>query len=585
MLSEEDGGMDYDELTLNPLLVEIEAETDLDSKKEKQRRYWSAKEEQHFFEIWGRDNWRLTRHGKNTIFFAQWANELKERFDIEVKPEEIQAKVNQTRAKFRQVKKQIAADKNAARWKKFGIIDKILKNQYRPKDAEPVPKEALENNRDIDLSEVGSPPSPPRSARQSSPTSITSSSNTQEATNNASTTENNNGSMLLDVPASSEDIDIKSESEFLADSSITTSLFNTSTELFSDTIEEIKTEFTSEFPSFGNYPQPNHIDAQPPTQDYDDEEPQLHTLQTPQQLLEQQQQQQQTIQASSNHLVEQSTPQQQVLKIQQPQQQQQPPDVILNLNANALSTLQNLGNGNPMLADDTRLSSQQQQQRQTPLQPAQLKLKLQQQQQQHQPSQLPAPPDTHALVAISSSHSSASSSPSIYIKDEPDSPDTLSLTTVTINEHNSSYSPRRNASPTMAAVKYKHNSNLNSLPKPIAMHLSNTNNNNNSNGVFKSQTKTHLPPSSASLVIDEDFAEPDLELDDLDDPDVDMLDDGRLSAASTYTMGMLTKPSQPSAREILYTKFGDFLAARLNTLNETVANDLMNRILLLIAEK
>ncbi|CAD6996731.1 unnamed protein product [Ceratitis capitata] len=293
MLSEEDGGMDYDELTLNPLLVEIEAETDLDSKKEKQRRYWSAKEEQHFFEIWGRDNWRLTRHGKNTIFFAQWANELKERFDIEVKPEEIQAKVNQTRAKFRQVKKQIAADKNAARWKKFGIIDKILKNQYRPKDAEPVPKEALENNRDIDLSEVGSPPSPPRSARQSSPTSITSSSNTQEATNNASTTENNNGSMLLDVPASSEDIDIKSESEFLADSSITTSLFNTSTELFSDTIEEIKTEFTSEFPSFGNYPQPNHIDAQPPTQDYDDEEPQLHTLQTPQQLLEQQQQQQQ----------------------------------------------------------------------------------------------------------------------------------------------------------------------------------------------------------------------------------------------------------------------------------------------------
>ena len=101
MLSEEEAAMDYDELTLNPLLAEIEAETDLDSKKEKQRRNWTPKEEQRFFEIWGRDNWRLTRHGKNTIFFAQWAVELKERFDIEVKPEEIQAKVNQTRAKFR----------------------------------------------------------------------------------------------------------------------------------------------------------------------------------------------------------------------------------------------------------------------------------------------------------------------------------------------------------------------------------------------------------------------------------------------------------------------------------------------------
>lgn len=94
--------MDYDELTLNPLLAEIEAETtELDTKKEKPRRYWTPKEEQRFFEIWGRDNWRLTRHGKNTIFFAKWAVELKDRFDIDVKPEEIQAKVNQTRAKFR----------------------------------------------------------------------------------------------------------------------------------------------------------------------------------------------------------------------------------------------------------------------------------------------------------------------------------------------------------------------------------------------------------------------------------------------------------------------------------------------------
>ncbi|XP_053959143.1 ras guanine nucleotide exchange factor P isoform X2 [Anastrepha ludens] len=266
MLSEEEAAMDYDELTLNPLLAEIEAESsELDPKKEKQRRYWTAKEETRFFEIWGRDNWRLTRHGKNTIFFAQWAVELKERFNIEVKPEEIQAKVNQTRAKFRQVKKQISSDKNAVRWKKFAIIDKILKNQYRPKDADPVPKEALENNRDIDLSEVASPPSPHRAARQFSPTSITSSSNTQEASTNASATENNNSAVTLDVTPSTEDIDIKVESEFLVDPSITTTLFNTTSELFSDPIDE----------------------------DDDDEEPQLHTLQTPQQLLEEQLQQQQ----------------------------------------------------------------------------------------------------------------------------------------------------------------------------------------------------------------------------------------------------------------------------------------------------
>ncbi|XP_053959142.1 cAMP-dependent protein kinase catalytic subunit isoform X1 [Anastrepha ludens] len=294
MLSEEEAAMDYDELTLNPLLAEIEAESsELDPKKEKQRRYWTAKEETRFFEIWGRDNWRLTRHGKNTIFFAQWAVELKERFNIEVKPEEIQAKVNQTRAKFRQVKKQISSDKNAVRWKKFAIIDKILKNQYRPKDADPVPKEALENNRDIDLSEVASPPSPHRAARQFSPTSITSSSNTQEASTNASATENNNSAVTLDVTPSTEDIDIKVESEFLVDPSITTTLFNTTSELFSDPIDEVKSEFPNEYHNFGNYPQPNHFGTQPPTQDDDDEEPQLHTLQTPQQLLEEQLQQQQ----------------------------------------------------------------------------------------------------------------------------------------------------------------------------------------------------------------------------------------------------------------------------------------------------
>lgn len=88
-----------DAVMLNPL-NEPEAHVDTEAKG-KQRRYWTPKEEERFFEIWGRENWRLTRHGKNTIFFAQWSEELKERHNIDVKTEEIQCKVNQTRAKFR----------------------------------------------------------------------------------------------------------------------------------------------------------------------------------------------------------------------------------------------------------------------------------------------------------------------------------------------------------------------------------------------------------------------------------------------------------------------------------------------------
>ncbi|XP_017063021.2 transcription factor mef2A [Drosophila eugracilis] len=119
--------------------------------KEKARRYWTPSEEERLYEIWGRDNWRLTRTGKNTIFFGRWAEELRERFAVDVKPEEIQMKVNQTRAKFRQVKKQLQADPSsqATRWKKYDIINRILKNLHRPKNADPLPPEALLNNRDM----------------------------------------------------------------------------------------------------------------------------------------------------------------------------------------------------------------------------------------------------------------------------------------------------------------------------------------------------------------------------------------------------------------------------------------------------
>ncbi|KAH8341268.1 hypothetical protein KR059_001603 [Drosophila kikkawai] len=119
--------------------------------KEKARRYWTPSEEERLYEIWGRDNWRLTRTGKNTIFFGKWAEELRERYGVDVKPEEIQMKVNQTRAKFRQVKKNLQADPTsyATRWKKYDIINRILKNLHRPKNAEPLPPEALLNNRDM----------------------------------------------------------------------------------------------------------------------------------------------------------------------------------------------------------------------------------------------------------------------------------------------------------------------------------------------------------------------------------------------------------------------------------------------------
>lgn len=94
---------------LNPNVADVETEATMCGSqdllevksKEKARRYWTPSEEERLYEIWGRDNWRLTRNGKNTVYFGQWSEELHERFAVDVKPEEIQMKVNQTRAKFR----------------------------------------------------------------------------------------------------------------------------------------------------------------------------------------------------------------------------------------------------------------------------------------------------------------------------------------------------------------------------------------------------------------------------------------------------------------------------------------------------
>uniref|UniRef100_A0A1A9ZA43 MADF domain-containing protein n=1 Tax=Glossina pallidipes TaxID=7398 RepID=A0A1A9ZA43_GLOPL len=173
---------------------------------------------------------------------------------------------------------------------------------------------------------------------------------------------------------------------------------------------------------------------------------------------------------------------------------------------------------------------------------------------------------------------SCSSSPSIYIKEEVDSlDDTISVDTL-------SQSKATNNRKTLSVCR-----NV-TKDKPNQANLDNINNKN-------------LHNSNQNLVINEQAEGSDLD----DDPDVDMLDD-RLSIATSLVslvketrgnnaVGAIGEPNpkkalpspyalqRPTAREILYTKFGEFLAARLNTLNETVANELMNKILMLIAEK
>ncbi|TMW46250.1 hypothetical protein DOY81_008666 [Sarcophaga bullata] len=187
----------------------------------------------------------------------------------------------------------------------------------------------------------------------------------------------------------------------------------------------------------------------------------------------------------------------------------------------------------------------------------------------------PAQPPRPLSRARSLTIRSCSSSPSIYIKDEPDSlDDTISLDTNSngkIKHHTKSLNHITTRSKETTAKLLTNSKNLNS--------------------------------SSQNLVIDERDCS---DLDDDPDDDVDMLDD-RLSISTslqsipkdtpTVTAGNHNPHSthrsqshhnlyaKPTAREILYTKFGEFLAARLNTLNEAVANELMNKILMLIAEK
>ncbi|XP_030386116.1 uncharacterized protein DDB_G0281025 [Scaptodrosophila lebanonensis] len=182
----------------------------------------------------------------------------------------------------------------------------------------------------------------------------------------------------------------------------------------------------------------------------------------------------------------------------------------------------------------------------------------------------PSPPQV-----LSSSHS-CSSSPSIYIKDEPDT-QTTSLSTPNGKTHTK-----------LATIRPQTKQQLKArlqLPK------------GNEGGAYATPPP-HLIINSNNELIDADAGDLDdddeLEYDDDDEDedgtgpplvDVDLMGrGGRMSPGSSYTAVGPARHT-PSARELLHTKFGDFLAARLNTLHETVANELMNKILLLIAEK
>ncbi|EDV97305.1 myosin-G heavy chain [Drosophila grimshawi] len=206
----------------------------------------------------------------------------------------------------------------------------------------------------------------------------------------------------------------------------------------------------------------------------------------------------------------------------------------------------------------------------------------------------PAPAATlPGHVQLCSSSRSCSSSPSIYIKDEPDSQDEASSRSAVRKSSRKLVTIRAQTKQQLkaslqAAPKVGGGAELYATPSPHL--IINTNN--------------ELIDVDAGDLDDDDD---DLEYDDDDDDDndtdndalrrqaaqcppniaVDMLGTaGRLSPGSSFTaVGGASARHQPSPRELLYIKFGDFLAARLNTLHETVANELMNKILLLIAEK
>ncbi|KAH8355730.1 hypothetical protein KR084_006741 [Drosophila pseudotakahashii] len=205
----------------------------------------------------------------------------------------------------------------------------------------------------------------------------------------------------------------------------------------------------------------------------------------------------------------------------------------------------------------------------------------------------PTPLAHTSPAQVLSSSRSCSSSPSIYIKDEPGSPEEgCPDERVPGNEPDAT---RKKLATIRPQTKQQLKARL-QLPTP-------------KNSSSYATSPPHLIINANNELIDADAGDLEEDLDDFDEDDdvtgrcspvvgqSDMMGaDGRLSAGSSYVgegggcgRGLGRSHTQarhiPTSREMLYIKFGEFLAARLNTLHETVANELMNKMLLLIAEK
>ncbi|EDW95575.2 uncharacterized protein Dyak_GE22649 [Drosophila yakuba] len=205
----------------------------------------------------------------------------------------------------------------------------------------------------------------------------------------------------------------------------------------------------------------------------------------------------------------------------------------------------------------------------------------------------PVPLAQTSPAQVLSSSRSCSSSPSIYIKDEPCSP--LGGCPEERMTGNGLEATRKKLATIRPQTKQQLKARL-QLPTP-------------KNSSAYATSPPHLIINANNELIDTDAGDLEEDLDDFDEDDdvtghcspivgqSDMMGaDGRLSVGSIYIgedgdcgRGLGRAHTQarhvPTSRELLYMKFGEFLAARLNTLHETVANELMNKMLLLIAEK
>ncbi|XP_043647328.1 uncharacterized protein DDB_G0288739 [Drosophila teissieri] len=205
----------------------------------------------------------------------------------------------------------------------------------------------------------------------------------------------------------------------------------------------------------------------------------------------------------------------------------------------------------------------------------------------------PVPLTQTSPAQVLSSSRSCSSSPSIYIKDEPCSP--LAGCPEEGMTGNGQEATRKKLATIRPQTKQQLKARL-QMPTP-------------KNSSAYPTSPPHLIINANNELIDTDAGDLEEDLDDFDEDDdvtghcspivgqSDMMGaDGRLSVGSIYIgeggdcgRGLGRAHTQarhvPTSRELLYMKFGEFLAARLNTLHETVANELMNKMLLLIAEK